>query len=73
MVKGLYASLGALCKARPKTMWGGMVVFTTMAFLANPIVSNQPGFPWIAAAVFLPVPIVAWAMIRRNRAARLNV
>lgn len=73
MVKRLYAGADALCKARPKTMWGGMVVFTTMAFLANPIVWNQPGFPWIAAAVLLPVPIVAWAMIRRNRAARRNV
>ena len=73
MIKRLYARVDALCKARPKTMWGGMAAFTTMAFLVNPIVWQQPGFAWIAAAVLWPAPIVAWAMIRQNRTERRNV
>ena len=73
MVKRLYARIDALCKARPKTMWGGLAAFSTTAFLVNPLVWNQPGFAWIAAAVLWPAPIMAWAIVRRNRAERRNV
>ena len=73
MVKRLYARVGALCKTRPEAMWGGMMVFTTTAFLVNPLVWNQPGFAWIAAAVLLPMSIIGVAMISQNRAKRRNV
>lgn len=69
MFKRLYVRVDALCKARPKTMWGGMVIFTTTAFLVNPGVWKYPEFTaWIAAAVLLPAPFQVWAMVRRNRA-----
>lgn len=68
MLKAIYARLDALCRARPKTVALGMVLFTTAAFLFNPAVWKHPVFAaWIAAAVLLPVPIEVWALVRRKR------
>ncbi|MDE0040076.1 MAG: hypothetical protein OXU77_21340 [Gammaproteobacteria bacterium] len=68
MFKKLYDKVDALCKAHPKAMAWGMVVFVTVVFLVNPATWKWPAFTaWIAAAVLLPVPFQVWAMVRRKR------
>lgn len=70
MFKRIYAKLDALCRAHPKTVTYGTLVFVTACFVLNPAIRKHPEFvvgtivvallPWVAFELW------AWARKRRN-------